>query len=155
MASNTAAFPSVVAAVVTVAEGAVLPDVRVVRGRDLTNEASDVVMVGLADVENTGWGSAGAFQQTMQTFGGNREEIGTVACQVVAWNGDADQDAACSTAFAHLAALEAAVRAAPALGLTVFDYVVAEFQAGEVMEAQTDLGASTAIGFTITYKIRI
>jgi hypothetical protein len=90
----TAAFPSVISAVVSVADTA-LPAVRVVRGRDLTNDASDVVMVGLLNIEDAGWDSAGTFQQTMQTFGGNREEVGTVNGLIVAWNGQSDQDAAC------------------------------------------------------------
>jgi hypothetical protein len=70
--------------------------------------------------------SAGTFQQTMQTFGGNREEVGEVNGLIVAWNGQGDADAACSTAFGYLASIEAAVRADPTLGLTAFDYVVAE-----------------------------
>jgi hypothetical protein len=150
----TAAFPSVISAVVSVADTA-LPAVRVVRGRDLTNDASDVVMVGLLNIEDAGWGSAGTFQQTMQTFGGNREEVGTVNGLIVAWNGQSDQDAACDTAFSYLAALEATVRADKTLGLTAFDYVVAEVDAGEVMEAQTELGAGAALSFSIAYKIRI
>jgi hypothetical protein len=80
----------------------------------------------------------------MQTFGGNREEVGEVNGLVVAWNGQADQDAACSTAFGYLASIEAAVRADPTLGLTAFDYVVAELSAGDVTESQNDAGATTA-----------
>lgn len=148
------AWPAVVAAVMTVAERVVTPAI-VVRGRDTSDEPGDVVMVGLLDPEQTGWVSAGTFQQTMQTFGGNREEVGSVNGLAVAWNGDGDQDAACSTAFAYLASIEGAVRADPTLGLTAFDYVVAELQAGDVMEAQSDLGAGAALSFTIAYKIRI
>jgi hypothetical protein len=154
MASNTAAFPSVIAAIVTVAAGAVAP-VRVVRGRDISNEASDVVMVGQQDIEDDGWVSAGSFEQFMQAFGGSRQETGEVNGLVVAYSGDTDQDAACDAAFAHFALLESAVRADKTLGLTVFDYVVAEIQAGEVKEAQTNLGAGVALTFTISYKIGI
>jgi hypothetical protein len=150
----TAAFPSVVTAVVSLAKQAA-PLVRVVRGRDISNDPSDVVMVGLRDIEDAGWASAGTFRQTMQTFGGNREEVGEVNGLVVAQSGGADQDAACTRAFAHLALIEAAVRNGPTLGLTAFDYVVAEFQAGEVQEAQTDQGAASAVSFSVAYKIRI
>jgi hypothetical protein len=150
----SAAFPSVVAAVVSVAGSSMAPT-RVTRGRDISNEPGDVVMVGVRDLADSGPADAGTFQQTMQTFGGNREEVGTVNGLVLARNGDADQDAACSTAFAHLATLEAAIRADPKLGLIGFDYVVAEMQAGDVQESQADYGASTTIAFTVSYKIRI
>jgi hypothetical protein len=150
----SAAFPSVVAAVFSVASTA-MGGVRVTRGRDISAEAGDVVMVGIQNMDESGYDSAGTFQQTMQTFGGNREEVGTVNGLVLAWDGDSDQDMACSTAFAHLAALEAAVRADPKLGLTTFDYVLAEMQAGDVQESQDSDGASTTIAFAIAYKIRI
>lgn len=149
-----AAFPSVIAAVMTVAADA-LPFVSVVRGRDVSQESGDVVMVGVRDMLGDQWEAAGAFQQTMQTFGGNREEVGSVSCLVVAWNGNGDQDAASTAAFDHLAAIEAAVRADQTLGLTAFDYVVAEFEAGDVSESQNPQGAAVALSFSITYKIRI
>jgi hypothetical protein len=91
----------------------------------------------------------------MQTFGGNREELGEVNGLVVASNGQGDQDGACATAFGYLALIEAAVRADPTLGLTAFDYVVAELQAGDVTEAQNIRRCSTVLPFTISYKIRI
>lgn len=150
----SAAFPSVIAAVVSLATTAVAP-VRVTRGRDFSNDPDDVVMVGLGDVRETDWDSAGSFAQTMQTFAGAREEVGEVPGLVVASNGQGDADDACSTAFGYLASIEAAVRAAPALGLTSFDYVLAEFSAGEVTESQDDSGATTVVSFLITYKIRI
>lgn len=154
MTSHAAAFPSVVSAIVSTATTAVAP-VRVVRGRDFSNDPGDVVMVGIRDIEGDGFQSAGTFRQTMQTFGGNREEVGEVNGLVVAWNGQTDQDDACSTAFGYLALIEAAVRAAPTLGLTGFDYVVAELTAGDVTESQNTAGAATALSFVISYKIRI
>jgi hypothetical protein len=143
---GTAAFPAVIAALVTVADTA-LPTVRVERSADVTNEESDVVIIG--------GDPAGDFQQTMQTFGGNREEVGTVNGLIYARDGDGDQDITCVNAFDYLAAIEAAVRADKTLGLTQFDYVVAEFQAGEVTESPNDEGALTVITFGVTYKIRI
>jgi hypothetical protein len=149
----SAAFPSVIAAIVSVATAAVAP-VRVSRGRDTSNDPGDVVQVGIQDLE-ADVDSAGSFQQTMQTFGGAREEVGEVNCLIVAWNGQGDADASCDTAFGYLASIESAVRAAPALGLTAFDYVVAELSAGVVSESQNNAGATTAVTFVITYKIRI
>lgn len=149
----SAAFPSVIAAIVSTATTAVAP-VRVTRGRDTSNDPGDVIQVGVQELE-ADVDSAGAFQQTMQTFGGSREEVGEVNSLIVAWNGQADADAACSTAFGYLALIEAAVRADKTLGLTSFDYVVAELSAGDVTESQNNAGATTAVVFVITYKIRI
>ena len=155
MASS--AFPSVIAAVRSVAQSA-LTQVRVIRGRDVSDDWSDVVMVGVQQVDQVdqvGWDSAGDFRQTMQTFGGNREEVGTVYGLITASDGGGDNDATCSTAFGYLADLEASVRADPTLGLTTFDYVVAELRAGDVAETQNAQGVATTVSFAIDYKIRI
>lgn len=154
-----AAWPAVRAAVFTTAENA-LPKVPVIQGRDISQSPDDVVvMIGIQNVqdieEEGGFASAGSFQQVMQTFGGNREEVGTVNGLVLARNGDADQEAAFTAADDSLAALEAAVRSDPTLGLTGFDYVVAEMQTGDVSESQNDDGAVTALSFVIAYQIRI
>lgn len=153
----SAAFPSVVTALVSKIGTAVNPT-RVVRGRDVTTEPSDLVMVGISSIDENSsdvWASAGTFRQTMQTFGGNREEVGQVNCLVRAQNGDGDQDAACSTAFGYLARVEASLRSDKTLGLTTFDYVVTELSAGDVTESQNDEGATAVLSFTVTYKIRI
>jgi hypothetical protein len=150
----TAAFPSVIAGVVTFTAG-VLPAARVVRGRDISMDPDDVVMIGVLADDEPGRDTAGSFRQSMQTFGGAREEVGEVNGLIVSRNGDADQDAACTTAFGYLAVLEAAVRANPTLGLTGFDYVVAELADGEVIESNNDEGAETTLPFTISYQIRI
>lgn len=152
---SSAAFPSVVAAVFTTATTA-LSGIRVTRGLDVSDSATDAVMVGVQSPEDTDYTSAGTFRQTMQTFGGNREEVGSVNGLIYARDGDGDQDEACTTAFGYLALLEAAVRADNTLGLTSFDYVVAEMDSGDVTETQdADLGAVTVLPFVISYKIRI
>lgn len=152
-----AAFPTVIDAIVTVATSAIEVEgvVRVVRGRDLSDDPGDVVMVGVRDVTPVDWDTAGTFNQSMQTFGGGREEVGLVYGLIFANDGDADQGAALDAACDHLAALEAAVREDPTLGLTQFDYVVAETQTGDITESQNDSGATAALSFAITYKIRI
>jgi hypothetical protein len=151
---SSAAWPSVIGAVMTVATAALAP-VRVVRGLDVSGDPSDAVMIGLQDIQVPDWASAGSFQQTMQTFGGNREEVGTVHGLLLARDGGGDQALAGTTAFGYLASLEAAVRADPTLGLTGFDYVVAEMSAGDVTESQNDEGAATVLSFVISYKVRI
>lgn len=151
---SSAAWPSVVGGVMTVAAGAV-SGARVVRGLDVSGDPSDVVMVGIQDIQVPDWASAGSFQQTMQTFGGNREEVGTVNGLILARDGGGDQALAGATAFGYLASLEAAVRADPTLGLTGFGYVVAEMSSGDVTESQNDEGAATVLSFVISYKVRI
>lgn len=152
---STTAFPSVIRGIVALGQ-AKITGARTVRGRDISDDPSDVVMVGVRDLELLGSAdAAGSFQQSMQTFGGNRQEVGAVNGIVSTFNGDADQDAALAAAFAHLAELEAAVRDDPTLGLTAFEYVVAELQAGDVSEVQTDMGAIAALSFSINYEIRI
>lgn len=149
----SAAFPSVIAAVFSTAEQAIT-DARVVRGRDISDDPGDVVMVGIQSIDIGDWDSAGSFQQSMQTFGGNRQELGSVNGLILARNGDSDQEAALSAAFDYLASLEAAVRADPTLGLA-FEYTKAEMQAGDVTESQNDDGAAAVVAFAISYDIRI
>lgn len=151
-----AAWPAVVGAILARAN-AVLPAVRVVRGHDVSENADDTVFVALQDINDEDWTSAGTFRQTMQSFGGAREEVGSVNCMVYARDGGGDEaaQAACTeTALGYLAAIEADVRADETLGISGFDYVVAEMDSGEIREIQAN-GASTALPFVIAYKIRI
>lgn len=152
---TSAAFPTVIAAVVTTAT-ATLPGVRVVRGRDISNDPGDVVMVGVLEPDDTGgWESAGSYEQAAQTFGGKRQEIGHVNGLAVAQNGDGDPAAALDAVFALIAALEASVATNPSLGVSSFDFLVAEMESGSVQELPSGDGASAALSFVITYKARI
>lgn len=150
-----AAWPAVVKAIASRANAVIPTGVRVARGSDLSQSPTDVIYVGLQDVDDFDWTSAGTFQQAMQSFGGAREETGFVNCVALARDGGGDQDAATSNALAYLAAIEADLRANKTLGLTQFDYVVAQMDSGEIRERQGDDGASTALPFVISYKIRI
>lgn len=152
--TTSAAWPTVVAAVFTTAT-ATLPGVRVVRGRDNSDDPGDVVMIGVSDLEAAGWDDAGTHQQAMQTFGGKREELGSVNGIVVAHNGDGDLAAADAAVFAMIAALEASVATTPSLGVSSLDYLVAEMQSGAVQELPSTQGANAALSFVVTYKARI
>ena len=149
-----AAWPTVVTAIITRAN-AVLPSLTVSRGQPLTQTSGDLVAVALQDIDDLEWTSAGTFRQSMQSFGGKREEVGFVNCLVVARDGGADQSAATTTAAGYLASIEADIRADNTLGITGYDYVVAEMDSGEIREIQAADGASTALPFVISYKIRI
>lgn len=149
------AWSAVVGAVFATAGTAVAP-CRVTRGRDITHDAGDVVMVGVRGIELADWEDAGSWSQEMQSFGGSRQESGTVNGLIVAWNGDGDQALAETTAFGYFADLEAAVRATPNLGLTAYDYLVAEIQSGDITETQNhNYGAATVLSFVIKYEARI
>jgi hypothetical protein len=153
----SAAFPAVTAAVFALGQS-VLPGVRVIRGRDISQDPSDAVHVGiLTPDESVGldWATAGRFDQEMQRFSGPRQETGTVNCLAKASNGDQDPTAAATQAFGYIAAIEAGLRADPTIGLTGYDFVVTEMQGGDVMEAQTDGGVIVAVAFAIAYRIGI
>jgi hypothetical protein len=134
---------------------AVVVDAEVGRGQFVSEDVGDMVFIAVADLDDAEWTTAGTFRQSMQSFGGAREEVGPVNCVILARDGDGDQAACTDTAFGYLAAIEADVRADKTLGLTAFDYVVAEMDSGEIHEIQAQDGAATALPFVISYKIRI
>lgn len=132
----------------------------VARGHVVSDTGADVVAIALADIDDEDWTSAGAFRQSMQSFGGAREEIGSINCLVYAREGGGDQAACTDTALGYLAAIEADVRADNTLGMTVgdgqtLDYMVAEMDSGEIREIQSADGAATSLPFVISYKTRI
>lgn len=153
---TSAAFPTVIDALLATAAVAV-SDARVVRGRDISNDPGNVVMIGVNDptASGLGWESTGEYEQAMQTFGGKRQEIGRVNGLVIARNGDSDAAAALDTAFTMIAALEASIATTPNLGVTSLEYLVAEMESGAVQESSNNEGASAALSFVVTYKARI
>ena len=64
---SSSAWPAVIAAVKSTATTALAPT-RVIRGKDTSNDPTDVVMIGVIDPESDP-ADAGSFQQAMQTFG--------------------------------------------------------------------------------------
>jgi len=151
---TSAAFPTVIAAVVTTAT-ATLPGVRVVRGRDFTNDPGDLVMIGVADPDGGEWESTGSYEQSPHTFGGKRQEIGDINCLAVSRNGDGDPAAALAAVFTLIAAFEASIAGTPTLGLSSPEMTNVEMESGAVQESASDEGASAALSFVITYKARI
>lgn len=154
---TSTAFPVVIAAVVTTAT-ATLPGVRVVRGRDSTNDPSDVLMIGVADADadaGGGWDSAGAYDQSPHTFGGKRLEEGRINCLAVSWSGTGDPAAALVAACALFAAFEASIATTPSLGLSSPEMLNVGLESGTVQESAGDEGTSAALSFVVTYKARI
>src|SRR3982751_1387789 len=132
---TSAAFPTVIAAVFPTATST-LPTARVVRGRDISNNPGDVLMVGVADPDDpSGWDDAGTYEQSQHTFGGKRLEEGRVNCVAKPWNGNSAPSAAEAAVFAMIAALEASVATSPSLGVSSFDFLEAEVESGMVRES--------------------
>jgi hypothetical protein len=158
---TSAAFPTVIAALKSAAATALATPitagtVRVVRGYDLSNDPSDVVLVGVPNLSDVNSIVAGTFTQAPATMGTGRkrDETGTINCVVMARNGQGDQEAACTAAFGYLALIESALRTDPTIGVTAFDYLVVQMTSGDVLEDQVE-GATTALPFAVTYKARI
>lgn len=154
---TSAAYPTVIAALFATADEALSNDsFRVVRGYDLSDDPSDVMMIGVPSLSDVNSISAGSFSQEFATLGTprSRDENGTINGVVMARNGQGDQQAATEAAFGYVAGLEAALRADPAMGVTDFAYLVAQMSTGDVAEDQVD-GATTAISFTVAYRARI
>jgi hypothetical protein len=154
---TSAAFPTVIAALTTAATTALTGQpARVVRGFDLSDDPSDVVLIGVPSLTDVNAIAVGTFSQAVAPMGTTRprDETGSINCVVMARNGQGDQGASCAAAFAYLALIEASLRTDPKLGVTTFPYLVAQMASGDVLEDQAD-GATTAIPFVVTYKARI
>lgn len=158
---TSAAYPTVVTALVSTATTALASQIaagtmRVVRGYDLSADTSDVMMIGVPSLTSTSSISAGSFTQGVATMGTprKRDETGSINGIVMARNGQGDQAAACTAAFGYFAALEAAIRTDPTLGVNTFGRLVVGVNSGDVLEDQVN-GATTALSFTITYAARI
>lgn len=151
---TSAAYPTVYAALVAVADAAL--SVRVVDGYDVSEDPGDVVMIGVPNITDVNAIAAGSFSQAVATMGTprTREETGSINGVVLAWNGDGDSSAARLAAFAILADLEDALRTDPSLGLTAFTRTVAQLETGAIAEDKQD-GATCAISFTVIYAARI
>lgn len=153
----SAAYPTVHAALFSVA-GTALTNLRVVDGFDVSEDPSDVMMIGVPNLSDLDSVSAGTFTQEATTFGragGVRTETGSINGIVVATNGDGDQTTARATAFGYIETLSTALRADPTMGVTSLNELIAQFSAGDVAEDQADDGATTAISFTVAYRALI
>jgi len=146
-----AAFPAIIAGVLNTAIAGAPAGTRVVRGRDLSGEVTDVVMIGARGIDDD---NAGSFEQEFHAFGGSRLEEGHVNGIAYSRNGEGDQAAATVAAFTLIANLGASIRATPDLGVVGFEFVVCQFQTGDVQETQNDQGAVAVVSFAVAYKTR-
>lgn len=133
------------------------PGVRVIAGPQITDDPSDVILVGVRDpyafspppgIETT---QAVATMATTRP----RDEVVTVWLTVLVRAGDMDVDALYDRAFEHVAAIEAAVRALGIPFLAIPGAYAAEVGGMECTDDQDDYGAWVSVSFPITVKARI
>jgi len=99
----------------------------------------------------------GQHQQTMATCGTprTRDETGSINCVATSWNGDMDTEQAMSDAFDTLEAVATILRDDPSLGVTGYQYLVAEIGSVTPEFAPFDGGVDAAVVFTVNYTARI
>lgn len=154
----TSAVPNVIGALVTLA-AASLPNIIVSDGYAITDSPGDFLMVGVEDPETVTLARSAQASQSAATLSSNRsrDETGTITLAALSWNGDDDLQAARTTAYGIVAAVENLLRSNPSLGLVpTFAYMVAEMgQNMTLSQAQTDVGASVLVVFDIAFKTRL
>ena len=146
------AYPTVYAALLTLITSATAP-ARVTDGYDLSDDPSDVIMLGVPNLSDVAAISEGTFQQEQVGHGaaGYVRETGTVNGLAMSWNGDGDAPGARSAVFGLLASISSAVRADRHIAVSAFDLVVGPaFPTGDVASDKVD-GATCAVSFAINY----
>lgn len=157
------AYPLVYAALLPVAELAVAEmDVRVVDGYDESDDPSDVILLGIPNVNDTSSISAGGLNQEQMGHGatGVIRETGTVNGLAMATTGNGGSIGAQQARIAatgYVAALAAGIRADRSLGLNDEGdedggglNVVAQMGSLDVAEDKVD-GATCVVSFVVNY----
>ena len=110
--------PSAVRAVVAALTAHLPAGTLVIAGPGVTDAGNQqYVLVGVDDADETTYSKAVTGSQSWAQLGGMfRDEVFTIHCVAVAWNGDADALAAMDAVFALMAGIEAALVLDPSLG---------------------------------------
>ncbi|MER7063960.1 hypothetical protein [Streptomyces albidoflavus] len=148
-------MPDVIDALVALFGAApALAGVKVVDGPLVTNDPlPQAVFVGY-DGDPEGEGQAADMSQEWAAIGQKaRDESFTVTCAVAAWKGSTTVRPIRLRAFELLAAVEDALRADPALGLS--PPTVVAFASGSLVQSQRQSGVEVRIPFQIAVKTRI
>lgn len=130
---------------------------RVTDGWDLSEQADDVLMIGVDDPTNPDNPVAASADQAMAVLGTTRprDEDGRINCLAVASVGDDDQKSARDAAYSYIAAIEDDLRSDPTLGLTQFRNIVVQMAGSDRLIQSKSGGAAAVVIFTITYNARI
>lgn len=151
----TSVVPSLLRAIAASSYTA-LPDLRVTRGFGVSDDPGDYLMVGVSDPELDEAANAADARQDWATVGrqGARSEQGEVTCVAYSWNGDQDQDAATTSAYEIVAAVEDFCRQDPDLGISTLLWSSA-LVSHQLFENQDDRGALAMVTFRIGFQARI
>lgn len=156
----TSVTPSIIDALFTQATAA-LPAVRVTDGFQLSDDPNDggILSIGVDDGQSPSAATTSNGSQEQATAGTprSRNQVGSVNCWALTWNGDGDQKAARDSAFAIQAAVENILRTDPQLGIARPNGQVLVIQIGDerLEQSQSDIGAEALLSFTIQFEARI
>lgn len=153
----TSAVPDVLAALVTQADAAISA-ASVYYGTGVTDDPGNYLMIGVDDPDSTDASASADSSQTAGPMGTNRprDELGTISCVAMSWNGDGDQKAAVESVFATTAALEDLLRADPTLAIPGYQSIVVDFGSDQRLQMNQDSdGAEAAVFFSVRFRARI
>lgn len=155
----TSAIPDVIDALFTLCQTN-LTGVTVYDGYGSSSDPGDFLMIGVEDPNSANpANSADSRQQWANATGTARDEQGLVTCAAVSWNGDADQKAARTAAFATVAAVENLIRTDYTLGglsSLLWCEIGGSTGTGMVLTQATNAsGALAQVVFRVHYRARI
>lgn len=132
-----------------------LEGVLVLDGLGVTEDPGDFLMIGADDPDADDNSTAASSQQEWAHANHTaRDEVGTVTCVALSWNGDGDQRAARASVKAITAAVEDALRANPSLGLASLLWT-SYGESTDLVQAQGEAGAAAQVTFTIAFRARL
>jgi hypothetical protein len=131
-------------------------DATVYDGYGNINDPGDFVMVGVDDPD----GDRAQASDATQTWAGlgahTRDEEGTITCVALAWTGNPELKPVRAKVKAMTGAIEQALKADPSLGGTVPGLLWTGYgQRTQMVQLQTDDGASVIVFFDIAFKARL
>jgi len=164
---GTSVVPALIDALVTLSRANVPAGVNVFDGFGVTSDpsVSGVLMVGVDDPDTGDTANASSSGQSMATMATTRprDQIGSVTCCAVAWNGNADQKAARDAAYGIVATVENFLRSDPTVGIGQPGRVVVQMGDDDRLSQNQYSGDAEGVGggcdaiviFTVNFKARI
>ena len=114
-------------------------------------QAKNILWVGLTDPDSAAPDSAAVFQQAREDLGSaTRGETSSIACVAEAWAGTDDLATVRHSAFAILAAVEAAVRADTFFGGN--GQAMPGVTGAELIQNTTEAGAFARVRFQVQFR---
>ena len=159
--ARTSVVPDIIDGLVYVATAA-LPAARVIDGYDLSEDPSDMFMVGVDDPSSPTWANVATSQaKWANATKQGRDESGEVTCAAISFNGNSDQQQARNTVYAMVNAVADAVRANHTLASGTYPNGIPgvwETNVGassKLTQILNDDGAVALLVVTVDFKARI